>query len=189
MVVGNLEIGRGPIALMLAAMLTLVVVASTPAAGASNDGALAWYERELIDLSDGWGGAQACHFGPDVTAPGTCFDSEDAMDSWLARNSASDPFGPAAAFSSCSSSLRLYDGTGYSGGSLNLTSRAVWLNLASYGFDQRTSSFKVGACASKFTKNANGGGAAYPLYLTEAFDQSSSMLSGWDNDVSSVYIY
>lgn len=173
------------VALAVAAML----VVASPAIAASEQGAMAWYGGELIDLSHGWQGAEACHFGPDPDLPGVCFNSESAMDSALAVLVTRDVGGYGTMSSSCSSSLRLYDGTGYSGASLNLTSRGTWHNLSSYGFDQRTSSFKVGACAAKFTDYANGGGPAYPLSHTQAYDQSSSMLSGWDNDVSSVYIY
>jgi len=172
----------------IAAIATFMVVVP-PATATEPRGALAWYQGELMDLSEGWQKAQACHFGEDLTAPGHCFDTEADMDAWLAKTQTAGFAGPSAASSSCASSLRLFDGTNYSGASLNLTTRGTWLNLSSYGFDQRTSSFKVGACDSKFADYSNGGGGSYPLYLTEAHDQSSSMLSGWNNDVSSVYIY
>jgi hypothetical protein len=94
----------------------------------------------------------------------------------------------ASASSTCSGYLRLYDGTSYGTPVLYLRDRYQWLNLSSYGFNQKVSSFKVGPCAADFADYANGGGGWYPWYLTEAYDQSSSMISGWNNDVSSVYI-
>ncbi len=71
---------------------------------------------------------------------------------------------------------------------LYLRDRFQWINLSPFGWNQRTSSYKVGPCASYFADYANGGGAWYPTYLTEAYDRAPSMISGWDNDVSSVYI-
>ncbi len=92
------------------------------------------------------------------------------------------------ASSTCSSFLRLYDLTAYRSPVLYLRDRYQWLNLSSYGFNNRTSSYKVGACNSVFADYSNGGGALYPTNLTQAYDQASSMNSGWNNDVSSVYI-
>lgn len=88
----------------------------------------------------------------------------------------------------CGSSLRLYDGTSYTGASLFLNSRAVVHNLANFGFDNRTSSYQIGACDSDFFSGSNGSGSVYPGN-TNAGASATSMLSGWNNVVSSVYIY
>ena len=45
-----------------------------------------------------------------------------------------------------------------------------------------------GACSAYFADYEWGGGGWYPTYLTQAWDQNASMISGWNNDVSSVYI-
>lgn len=192
--------GRSPFSWLGWAMAFAALIAATapsPAKAESSiagEGVKAEYRGRIIDLSRSWEGASACHVG-DAAELGQCFDSESEMDRWLDRQPAAttqrltQPSAAPMLVSYCSSSLRLYDGTSYAGSSLNLTQRSSWLNLSSYGFDQRTSSFKVGACDSKFADLTNGGGSTYPLSQTEAYDQSKSMNSGWNNDVSSVYIY
>jgi len=52
------------------------------------------------------------------------------------------------AASAPSSSLRLYRSSGYAGGALYLTTRSVVHDLSSFGFDNDTSSYWVGACSS-----------------------------------------
>ena len=154
------------------------------------------YGDRLIDLSRGWEGAGACVVWPDKLDIPECFDTETQMnrriaelENQLAPASVGSSSGTAATSgSSCTSYLRLYDGTYYTGAVLYLRGRGRWFNLADYGFDQRTSSYRIGACAARFADWANGGGSWYPTWLTEAYDQASTMLSGWDNDVSSVYI-
>ena len=69
-----------------------------------------------------------------------------------------------------------------------LTTRGTIHNLADYGFDNATSSYRVGGCPAVFFSLANFGGAAYPGF-TGAFAQYASMIAGWNNVVSSVYIY
>lgn len=88
---------------------------------------------------------------------------------------------------SCSSSLRLYRSTGYAGGVLNLSTRNTSINLSAYGFDNDTSSYKVGACAATFYDGAGGGPPVYPG-STGAGASASTMASGWDNRIGSVYI-
>ena len=68
-----------------------------------------------------------------------------------------------------------------------LSTRSLWLNLSAYGFDNLTSSYRVGACSVYMAENSSGGGSWYPGN-TSAGAQASAMLSGWNNRVSSVYI-
>ena len=68
---------------------------------------------------------------------------------------------------------------------LYLTTRQLVLNLSSYGFDNVTSSYKVGACATSFYSLSNAGGG---WFSRAAFAQSTSMPAGFNNVVSSVYI-
>ena len=87
---------------------------------------------------------------------------------------------------SCSTSLRLYKNTSFGGTVLALSQRGIGIPLASYGFDNVTSSYKIGACSSTFFDGAIGS-TTYPGN-TSAGAQATSMLSGWDNRVSTVYI-
>jgi hypothetical protein len=158
-----------------------------PPASADEDHVIATYHGEPIDLAEDWGSARACHAAEDGTT--TCYASEGQMDAALDRAAASIARNQEAvvAFASCSSYLRLYSATLYGGSVLSLSLRGTVINLGGYGFDNITSSYKVGACSSTFYDGANGGAPIYPGY-TGAFAQASSMLAGWDNRVSSVYI-
>ncbi len=184
--------------------LGLVMLAAVPgyAASGSNSaglrgvGTTARYGDRVVDLTRSWEGAVACVVWPDRLDMPECFDTEVEMnrriadlESELAPASVGSSSGAAATSgSSCTSYLRLYDGTYYTGAVLYLRGRGRWFNLADYGFDQRTSSYRIGACPAWFADWTDGDGSWYPTWLTEAYDQASTMLGGWDNDVSSVYI-
>lgn len=175
--------------LLLVALVAIAILpAGSASAGQPPTGATAEFSGTIINLAEDWEGATACHVDHDGAV---CFESEAAMDAWLTDTERLEPEtgGGSARVSNCSSYLRLYDGTGYGGATLSLLVRSQWLNLSSYGFDQKTSSYKIGPCKALFSDLTGGGGARYPSYLTEAYDQSWSMISGWNNDVSSVYIY
>lgn len=143
--------------------------------GSGSSGVIADYYGSEIDLSQGWGTAQACAITP---TEAICFDTERELDSHLNVGLQAD----------CGTSVRLYAGTSYGLPVLSITQRLTWRNLASSGFDNRTRSYKIGACAAAFAKDSNGGGGYYPG-STRAGAQSSTMLSGWDSQVSSVYLY
>jgi hypothetical protein len=172
------------IVVSLATMGALVPGTETSAAGR---GTRAWYGDHWIDLARDWETATACSVGDDGAF---CFATEAEMDAYLASTGSAVAVaaGPITLALSCASSLRLYDGTSYTGSALHLSARGTYLNLSSYGFDNRTSSYKVGACDSYFYSGASGSGALYPIGNTQAFDQFTSMLVGWNNTVSSVYI-
>lgn len=185
-------------------LVAAVVLAGVPAYAASgSDGAVqpgagtaARYGDRVIDLARSWEGAGACVVWPEMLETPECFDTEaemnrriDQLETGLDPASVGVSSGTAASSGvSCASYLRLYDGTWYTGAVLYLRGRWQWFNLADYGFDQRTSSYRIGACSARFADWRNGGGSRYPTSLTEAYDQAPTMLSGWDNDVSSVYI-
>lgn len=180
-------------------VIALATSAMLPAvnADAAEDGdsglGVALFEGKEINLAEGWGEATACLIWNEIDIS-ECFRTEAAMDARIAaleaQQASTGGFGDGVvvASSTCSGYLRLYDGTSYTGAVLYLRDRLQWLNLANWGFNQKTSSYKIGPCSAYFADYANGGGAWYPTYLTEAYDQSPSMLTGWDNDVSSVYI-
>ncbi len=155
--------------------------AASAYAGSDRIGVIASFDGHWIDLSEGWGVATACTSDGMTT---TCFRSEAEMDRAIGDIASSFVVVPLA---SCASSLRLYRSTSYGGAVLQLTTRGVYINLAAYGFDDDTSSYKVGACSSYFYDGANGGSPLYPG-ATGANSSATSMLSGWDNRVSSVYI-
>jgi hypothetical protein len=178
--------------LIASATPLLVVEGSVVEAGQGQKGvpgnpSEAIFEQGEIDLGESWGDATACIEFDDHTE---CFRTEDellAAYPEYGSTSAAAPSGDFTPMSVCSTSLRLYRSTGFTGGTLVLTTRAVVLNLSTYGFDNDTSSYRVGACASTFWAGASGSGSVYPG-PTGANASASSMLSGWNNVVSSVYI-
>jgi hypothetical protein len=175
-----------------AATTSTATVTAAPALDATvGDPASAIYGSETLDLADDWGTANACI---ELGAVTECYDTEaDLLAAHTEVRSVARSIGvtrDAAALSSvtCSSSLRMYDGTSYTGGILYLNTRGVSHNLSNFGFDNVTSSYKVGACSASFFSSPNLGGSVYPGY-TGAWAQSSTMAGGWNNVVSSVYIY
>ncbi|MCX6519918.1 MAG: hypothetical protein NTZ21_04570 [Actinobacteria bacterium] len=150
---------------------------------------IADYEGTEIDLRFGWDAARACQTDGIETV---CYDSEAemiaALDAAAAASAAAAPAGSSGLLrASCSSFLRLYTGTNYTGSVLALTTQYTYLNLSSYGFNNVTSSYRVGACPSYFFDLTNGGAPQY-TGPTSAGTQSPTMLAGWDNRVSSFYI-
>ncbi len=183
-------------ALLAVAMGAIAVIAPTDA-GAVDQGqppdvslqrGRATFEGRTIDLQKGWGAAQACHVAEDLEV--TCYRSERAMDKahGLDRNGGGDYPSAANGYASCGSYLRLYKYNYYSTPALYLTSRGTWLTLSWFGFDNTVSSFKIGGCAVTFRSGSYGGGSTYPGPYW-AWAQRSTMGWGWDNVLSSVYIY
>ncbi|MDX2342893.1 MAG: hypothetical protein QNL12_03790 [Acidimicrobiia bacterium] len=158
----------------------------------------ALFEGDLIDMSSDWDGAGACMVWPEAVDTPECFRTEAEMDKRIAELERQLPQAEAdirqtlgsatMGVTYCSSSVRLYDGTSYTGAVLYLRGRQVWYNLVDSGFNQKTSSFKIGACSAYFADLAGGTGDWYPTSQTQAYDVATSMASGWDNDVSSVWI-
>lgn len=175
--------------LFLVAALSLIS-GSAQAESRTSGGQVALFEGVAIDLSAGWGEAQACLIRSDHGVA-ECFRTEADMDLRIDELAGveSSPIGAAEmSASSCSSSVRLYDGMSYTGTVLYMADRARWLNLSSYGFSNRTSSFKIGACSAYFADYSNGDGSWYPTSSTVAWRNVPAMASGWDNRVSSIYI-
>ncbi len=168
-------------------VLVAMTFVATPTAAAPDE-TIADFDGRPVNLAQSWEGAGACYVGP---AGATCFGTEAEMDQWLAHAGLlREVAGGVVPASTCSSYVRLYDGTSYTGAVLHLSTRHVWHNLAGLGFDQRTSSYKIGACSALFADLANGGGGTMPSTYTAAWKQYTSMpVAGWNDDVSSVYIY
>lgn len=171
-------------AIFLAAALMTVATSSAVAGSSSaieSRPGLALFEGKLIDLSRGWGDARTCVVF-DVDRVAECY-----RDAATLHARETELTSEVSILASCSTPLRLYANTGFAGQELAIYTRGIWQNLSTWGFDNKLSSYKVGACGSHLAENANGGGSWYPGN-TGAGAQSSSMLSGWDNRVSSVYL-
>lgn len=125
-------------------------------------GVTATFEGRRISLEEGWGEASACLIWNEIGVS-ECFRTETQMDARIAELEASlqsadlEDNGIQTAGATCSGYLRLYDGTSYGSPVLYLRDRFQWLNLSGYGFDQKTSSYKVGPCYAYFADYANGG--------------------------------
>lgn len=159
--------------------------ATTAAADQASAAMLASFEGRTVDLSKGWGAAQAC---VEIDGALSCYRSEAEMDvahpELGVSPSAAKPADGVVPMAECSSSLRLYDGTNYATPMITLTTRQTVHNLSNYGFDKKTSSYRVGACAARLHNAANLGGSKYPG-PTSANSSSATMQSGWKNTISS----
>ncbi|MEN9504566.1 MAG: hypothetical protein RI958_492 [Actinomycetota bacterium] len=177
------------------AVLAVVLVASGSGAparadrqGSAGDPSKATFEGSVVDLAVGWGQAAAC---AEVGVAVECYRTEAELlvaHPELVAGAVLSANREVVAASSCSSSLRLYRSSGYAGSALYLTTRSVVHNLSSFGFDNDTSSYRVGACSSAFYSGANLSGSQYPG-STGAYASASGMVGGWDNVVSSVIIF
>jgi hypothetical protein len=98
------------------------------------------------------------------------------------------PVGGTAPNANCSTPLKLHDGSGQMGTTVSVSVRGIWVNLSDIGFDNRTSSYTVGACAVDLAAQANGNGNHYPRCLNAGCVENT-MLAGWDNVISSVYLH
>jgi hypothetical protein len=96
--------------------------------------------------------------------------------------------GGAAPALNCSTALKLYDHTNFGTPSVSISQRGTWINLSTLGFDNRTSSYRLGACLVDMASGQNGGGALYPTCGSPGCGESS-MKPGWDNTISSVFIH
>jgi hypothetical protein len=182
------------IGLLLPSTAAAAATHHTPSIGkpdTESSGSVAWFEGRQIDLGKGWGAATACAVTPTSTR---CFRNEAQMDKFLGFDASSGPaadapvaFGFTRSARTCSSSLRLYDGTSYTGTVLSVAIQWQVLNLYKYGFDNRTSSYRIGACGADFYSGDSTSGSLYGG-ATWAGASASSM-GTWNNILSSVYIF
>jgi hypothetical protein len=189
---------RGAASLLLlvsSASPSSVVNAGQAARAMPGNPSEAVFEQRELELGESWGDANACIELGDHTE---CFRTEQQLlaahphygatgSTAKSTETVAAATGAVTPSATCLSPLRLYRLTGFKGGTLVLTTRGVVLNLSTYGFDNDTSSFRVGACASTFWSGAFGSGSVYPG-PTGACTSASSMSSGWNNVLSSVYI-
>lgn len=124
-------------------LCTALVSAGAATAGADGpDDVIARFEGARINLAEDWGDAHACTIAPDGAR---CYRSEAEMDAAEALLVV-DGVVP---FAACSSKLRLYDETSWTGDVLELQTRLTLHDLSASGFDNRTSSYRVGACSAR----------------------------------------
>jgi hypothetical protein len=138
----------------------------------------ALFEGRWINLAHGWGAARECIIAPG--RPTECFRTRAAA---LAQEQKTRLPGV-----SCSTPLKLHDGTNQTGSTVSISVRGIWINLADLGFDNMTSSYTVGACAIDLASLADGGGFRYPRCLS-ADCVENVMANGWNNVVSSAYVH
>lgn len=162
--------------------------------------AIASFEGDSIDLAGDWGDADACL----VWRQGgvlECFrtvEELDAREAELAPRRAAMAGGStrsigitggavaaSTASYACSSSLRLYEYDYYGGRRLSFWDRGYWQNLYLYGFDNRTSSYIVGACYVHLAENPDGGGWWYP---GPTYPWAGEPSMWWQDVISSIYI-
>jgi len=169
------------ILLCLLTLAGLVSPAMASVQASDQASATATFEGRQLDLSQGWGDAQACLVSHDGVECFRTIAELDAREQLLAATG-----GASAASATCTTPLRLYDGVYRTGAVLSVATRGLWLNLNLYGFDNRTSSYKVGSCNVDLAASTNGGGSRYPRCLT-AYCLENVMMTGWSNVLSSVY--
>lgn len=167
-----------------ATLLTLAALAasSSPANAATSESPpgtttaqIATFEGTTFDMTRGWGAATACN----VTDTGVaCYRTEAEMNKAVDAAPGTDSLA-----SNCSSSLRLYDGTSHTGQVLSITTRSTLITLSGLGFDNKTSSYRVGACSAQLF---NGIASSQYPGNTSAGASATSMASGWNNVISSV---
>jgi hypothetical protein len=179
--------------LAIAGVLTLSGFSGMALAKENKEAKLVKFENKLLDLSKGWGEAQACVVWETADAS-QCFRTEAEMDAYTdkinAEINAGARGGEVGTMATCSSYLRLYEHTSFGGRVLQFASRGYWQNLGDYGFNDETSSYRVGACSSNLAEHANGGGYYYPG-STSAGSSSSCMCAGstnWNDRVSSIRV-
>lgn len=173
--------------LVAAAVLALaaVLIPVVAFAGGTPAGPIATFNGTQIDLSKGWGAAQACFV---ANGDVECFADRAgllAREQQLAATQSSTT--ASVATTSCSTPLRLYADASYGGRELDFYDEGYWQNLSTWSFDNQTSSFKVGACAVDLADGTNGGGSWYPG-STGAGATASTMASGWNDRISSIFI-
>lgn len=174
----------------VAATLTAVVTPAMAEAQQQRQATTpAWFEDHWIDLAVSWEGAGACEVGEEIIV---CFRNESELNAFDSRGDAhateSAPSVSVTALANCASSVKLYNGISYTGTMLSFVQRGVAINLSAYGFDNATTSYKIGGCDADFYSGPSQSGSVYPGN-TAAFAQSASMLTGWNNTISSIYIY
>lgn len=157
--------------------------------GVPESSVIAIFEGEQLRLADGWQDAKSCVVWQGVTE---CFRSHADADVVVAEIEADSVSiamaAPAPSQAACSRScLHLYQDNGFQGRHLTFCDRGYWQNLGKYDFNDKLSSYKTGDYGVHLSHDAGGNGYWYPGD-TSSCTSSSQMSSGWNDEVSAIYI-
>ncbi|HEX7276730.1 MAG TPA: hypothetical protein VF244_05090, partial [Acidimicrobiales bacterium] len=136
---------------------------------------LADFDGHSIDLSTNWEDAKACVVLRQANVI-ECFRT--TAEGEAEANAINSQF--AASGFSCWSPLRLYEHSAFGGRQLMFFDRYYWQNLPDYGFNDQTSSYRVGACYSYLAEHSNGGGAFYPGPIAP-WSSVAWMITSWND--------
>jgi hypothetical protein len=150
-----------------------------------NRGVEALLDGEVIFLAEDWQDATDCIVWEGLTE---CFrNSEDAQDLLREIDGPDSITNPSATYACSRQCLHLYEHTSFKGRHLTFCDRGYWQNLGNYGFNDKLSSFKTGIRGVHLAKHSNGTAPWYPGD-TSVCISSGGMKSGWNDEVSSLYI-
>jgi hypothetical protein len=139
-----------------------------------------------VSLTASWSGIAVAREAPACAVveghPTRCFRTVAEMDRWVTFP------GRVAPTLNCSTPLKLHDGTNQLGTLVSIYARGTWVDLSSFSFDNKTSSYTVGACAIDLAAQNGGTGNHYTRCLSAGCVENT-MLSGWGNVVSSAYLH
>ncbi|WP_200302473.1 hypothetical protein [Streptomyces adelaidensis] len=174
--------------------LALAVGSATvmaPTAQSAGTSTIARFEGKTIDLSEDWGAAKACNVQQGVIE---CFRTAEKSDARAAQQAKTAS--PSAALGYCSTPLRLYEHANFNlspfpeGRILSFYDSGYWQNLGDYGFNDQTSSYRTGSCATSFAKDNDGRGTNPSNVFVGAWQSDGRMGGGtWNDLLSSVYLY
>jgi hypothetical protein len=174
--------------------LALAVGSATvmaPTAEAGGTSTIALFEGKTIDLSKDWGAAKACNVQRGVI---NCFRTAKESDAKAAQQAKTAS--PSIAQGYCSTPLRLYEHANFNtspfpeGRILSFYDSGYWQNLDLWRFNDQTSSYKTGNCATSFAKDNDGRGTNPSNVFVQAWQSDGYMGGGsWNDLLSSVYLY
>ncbi|GHE63566.1 hypothetical protein [Streptomyces capitiformicae] len=154
------------------------------AAASAPRGAVATFEGKKTDLSGGWGAAKACGVWQNSV---NCFRTTAELDRKATQVYADRT--AAGIRARCSSPLELGEHIDLrpNGRILRFYDRGSWQNLTRYNFNNKTSSYRTGACTAHLAENLGGEGNWYPGN-TGPNHYERAMSSRWNDRVSSIKI-
>ena len=168
--------------MLSAALAAFGVLGVMPGVSAAPSRPEATLSGAPIDLSAGWGAAKGCVVWGQSGGV-ECFTSIAALKAAESHHQAAAGVPPPG---TCSSYLDLFSGASFSGSELDVYDDAVWLNLSTFGFADRTVSFINGACQSYLAKGVSGG---VPWYSNSGpWVEISNMGLYWNDTIQSVYV-
>ena len=152
---------------------------------------LAAFEGQTIDISKHRGKARACLVLEEGSVE--CFRTEEEATARMAELDETRETTDTAGLASdptqdllCSSFVCLYQHSNYTGDFLCLRERRVEHNLSTWGFDNRMTSYKVGACNVTFWSGASNEGSKF---VASAGTSNPNVGSTWNDRVSSIWIW